>query len=1399
MAHTAQSRLLQLRSNSISPSYSQTDGCRQSASIGDLLDGKKMNMRMQKKILGIVLSVAMLVAYAPFEVNAAYAEDEETQLSSEFLDKAEALDEDSPNQDENDSVNEESGTVLPDEEEAASNDDESVSVNELQNGTVEVKCEDGIVSGVAMPDAGYDLASIRILYGDNSEKYIDFEYKEGSNPAEGYTFSYDITELDSSELTIDATFFDTKVWDGAVDISWYDPEKSSYDISTPAQLAGVAVIVNGMIDPNETTEDQIKALRREDIDKYIQTEPWHVQLLEQQGGGVDDIAYRQPKARETGILGEDDLYNDMRYRTINITADIDMGTEKNYIPIGGKYAMIVKNDQNLKGDEVKVIDTRFQGIFDGHGHTITVNCNRFSSKGYGYTWNVGLIGYLGGGVDTIKNSAKDNKIEVYSNEGYAPAVRNLVLRGSIKGRRGTGGIVGRIGQTSGTVIVENCANYATVRGTDKVGCAGIVGAPWGKSIIRNCYNAGTVRCVESEIGGIVGSNGYGWGSNNVGANIYNCFNVGDVQNASIIKAGPGTPENDTDITYAGGEISYDGDAAAEYEIDNCYYIDPFTSSVRAQGVYLGNNSYAYVGNVEAVSAEEMNSRVLTQLNKNGNIFVKGSEHPLLYFEKEKKATSCTVSIASAENGTVSADGHSSAFTVPYGTTINLSNTGNSGYRLANYLANGEAVNNDFYTVTEDVTISGAFVERGTAILSIAKSSDYTIEVKRIQSSIDGLGKGETLSDGDTIYADDVLELSGKLKEGAAPPDVNYEYTGRFGKASAVDPDSAEAVPASQKQLKVTGNADVLVRLEPKTQLKDWATYADTSWYYGHESDTVYTLTNARELAGMAKILCDGVDEGGSDFAGKTIKLGNDIDLINPDENGGRRLWRTVGNNRDTFKGVFNGCGYTISNIYVSHAVPIVGNITGNHGGIFGFTDGATIKNLTIEGRFWATAGDTGVFAGKAKNTIIENCCNKVVLENCKETGAIVGDACGTTVIKNCDNKGTITGTHSLGGIVSKVSKLDTTLGESNDVRIENCYNYGNVDGTFCNNAGLVALCESKATVINCANYGDISSTMTSESKDPLCAVGGLSAVVTGALTIDSCVNAGSVTAEGYTIYAGGLVGYTTVNTPKLYNSYNAGEIISNSRYSEPYVSGLFNASSNRYPEVKNCYNRGNVNVGPRFSGNGYGGIAAVGTGTKISNSFCTRESVAAVGETAGIAGTVVDEDKLKTLTTTLGDAYNNDTDNINGGCPILLWQDPENKGHVHVYVLTKTVSAGNCKDGYKLYTCRCGLTKKTVLKGYSTSYVKGYKLVAGRKCFTAKWTKQSTSTQKKFSGYQIQYSLKSSYASAKTVSVKKSASYKKISKLSGGKKYYVRIRTYTKKNGKTYYSKWTSKTITTKR
>ena len=68
-------------------------------------------------------------------------------------------------------------------------------------------------------------------------------------------------------------------------------------------------------------------------------------------------------------------------------------------------------------------------------------------------------------------------------------------------------------------------------------------------------------------------------------------------------------------------------------------------------------------------------------------------------------------------------------------------------------------------------------------------------------------------------------------------------------------------------------------------------------------------------------------------------------------------------------------------------------------------------------------------------------------------------------------------------------------------------------------------------------------------------------------------------------------------------------------------------------------------------------------------------------------------------------------------------------------------------------------------------------------------------------GYEIQYAANSSFSGAKkTVITNNKTDKVTVSKLSGNKKYYVRVRTYTTVNGIKYYGAWSAvKTVTTKK
>ena len=88
------------------------------------------------------------------------------------------------------------------------------------------------------------------------------------------------------------------------------------------------------------------------------------------------------------------------------------------------------------------------------------------------------------------------------------------------------------------------------------------------------------------------------------------------------------------------------------------------------------------------------------------------------------------------------------------------------------------------------------------------------------------------------------------------------------------------------------------------------------------------------------------------------------------------------------------------------------------------------------------------------------------------------------------------------------------------------------------------------------------------------------------------------------------------------------------------------------------------------------------------------------------------------------------------------------------------------------------------------------KLTAKKKAFYIDYVQKDSAT-----GYEIQYAKNSKFSKAKTVKVtKKKTDKKTISKLSGKKKYWVRVRSYTIVKGKKYTGAWSPvKTVTTKK
>ena len=194
--------------------------------------------------------------------------------------------------------------------------------------------------------------------------------------------------------------------------------------------------------------------------------------------------------------------------------------------------------------------------------------------------------------------------------------------------------------------------------------------------------------------------------------------------------------------------------------------------------------------------------------------------------------------------------------------------------------------------------------------------------------------------------------------------------------------------------------------------------------------------------------------------GACAELTKDIDLENE---AWTPIGQSTGNSPDddlAYSGTFNGNGHTISGL----------NVTGdfNYFGLFGYTEGAAIRDLTVAGKVTSTSTDSstavGGIIGRAKASTIENCGNLcAVTAPAGHTGGIVGYAAymddSSGWITGCYNAGEISGGDYAGGIV----------GTCYDVFIYDCYNVGPVSGNRA--IGGIAGSSGLVMLFNCYNAG----------------------------------------------------------------------------------------------------------------------------------------------------------------------------------------------------------------------------------------------------------------------------------------------------------------------------------------
>ena len=349
-------------------------------------------------------------------------------------------------------------------------------------------------------------------------------------------------------------------------------------------------------------------------------------------------------------------------------------------------------------------------------------------------------------------------------------------------------------------------------------------------------------------------------------------------------------------------------------------------------------------------------------------------------------------------------------------------------------------------------------------------------------------------------------------------------------------------------------------------------------------------------------------------------LRNSIDATSTEQNG----FISIGSVNDAFKGKFDGIDYNIFGLTIKNG--------GENTGLFGYTNNATISNVTLVGGSITGSNNVGAIVGNANNTTLTNVVNSAAVSGDSNVGGIVGRATNTTV-EDAINTGTIEGNSknetNVGGLIGEMKDSNTADNYKSQI-IGNSYNLGDVSGNGHNVGGLVGSA-SNSTIGDGTNLVYNRMDVTGAYN-----VGGIVGNMEGT-TVQNAENSGTVTAIGYddgnytfhTDYTGN--GYSTGGSKTVdVNVANVGGIAGTSSSSTIIdVLNTGDVSSSKVKEQEQEY----------YAAGNVGGIVGSAVDTNITNATNRENEVRGahnVGGVAGYFGNSSDDDSSLDYTVTNG-------------------------------------------------------------------------------------------------------------------------------------------------------------------
>ena len=254
--------------------------------------------------------------------------------------------------------------------------------------------------------------------------------------------------------------------------------------------------------------------------------------------------------------------------------------------------------------------------------------------------------------------------------------------------------------------------------------------------------------------------------------------------------------------------------------------------------------------------------------------------------------------------------------------------------------------------------------------------------------------------------------------------------------------------AGDENAQFVGRGDVVLKVTPTPDVADKLTMSGSdsfSVYIGREGDLT-PISTAQEFIDINKNLA-------GDY-----ELTQDIDLTGVDFPG-------IGVSGESFTGSINGNGHKVIGARVSFS-------SGSDVGVFGKTNGATIKNIAfVDYVVSASACNHVGLVGSASVTTFDQVAAVGTVTGDDHVALFAGDGNGSTVT-NCYVDGTVTGRSQVGGF------FGCTL--ESGANISNSYFNGQATATFRGWTGgfigLIDKAESLVDIHNCVSIGNCSTT-----------------------------------------------------------------------------------------------------------------------------------------------------------------------------------------------------------------------------------------------------------------------------------------------------------------------------------